>query len=104
MALSRKPTVESGPAAPVVDVDALIRKGGSVAGTSSSDASAVENAQNGTAAAEKSKSPTPVVLRIPGGLLARIDSALEDRAVKIPRHTWLLEALVEKLDREQQQR
>ncbi len=84
MAISRKPKEENPPA---VDVDALILRGGSVASA---------EAKNGP----KGKDPTPVVLRIPATLLERIDGALEARSVKIPRHTWLLEAVVEKLDRE----
>ena len=41
-----------------------------------------------------------VLLRIPDGLLTQIDHALASRKVKIPRHTWLLEAIVDKLDHE----
>ena len=84
MAISRKPKDEN---APAVDVDALILRGGSVASPE-------------VRIGPKTKDPTPVVLRIPTALLERIDDALEARSVKIPRHTWLLEAVVEKLDRE----
>jgi len=34
-------------------------------------------------------------------MLARVDEAVEARSLRIPRHTWLLEAVLEKLDREQ---
>lgn len=95
MALSRKPRSASETEAPVVDVDALILKGGSVA----AGGNGLENSQNDSSV--KGKGPTPVVLRIPAPLLERIDSALGERSVRIPRHTWLLEALVEKLEREQ---
>jgi hypothetical protein len=84
MAISRKPKEEN---PPDVDVDALILRGGSVASSE-------------VKIGPKAKDPTPVVLRIPTALLERIDDALEARSVKIPRHTWLLEAVVEKLDRE----
>ena len=87
MALSHKPKAE--PQTPV-DVDALILKGGSIADRTGGN--------GGTP--PRGKDPTPVVLRIPASLLERIDGALETRSVKIPRHTWLLEALVEKLDRD----
>jgi hypothetical protein len=74
MAISRrpKPTLV---ATPAVDVDALINKGGS--------------------------SPAPVVLRMPPDVLARIDRAVEARRVKVPRHTWLMEAIMEKLEWEE---
>ncbi len=41
-----------------------------------------------------------VSLRIPAAVLERVDAAVNTRVVRIPRHTWLLEAIVEKLDRE----
>lgn len=79
MAVTKKPK----PAAAPVDVDALIRKGGSVA---------AEPAANPPQAA--------LSLRLPACLLARIDRAVQAREVKVPRHTWLLEAIAEKLQRE----
>jgi ethanolamine utilization microcompartment shell protein EutL len=82
MAITRKPAKPA--EAQPVDVDALIRKGGSVAAEAETDA--------GKAAA--------VVLRIPAEAMARIDQAVQARRVKTPRHTWLLEAVMEKLDRE----
>ncbi|MBA2637016.1 MAG: hypothetical protein H0U79_02145 [Solirubrobacterales bacterium] len=77
--------------AAAVDVDALIARGGSVA----SETDARE-----TAAGPKGKDPTPVVLRIPADLLERIEGARAARPVRIPRHTWLLEAVAEKLERD----
>ncbi len=41
-----------------------------------------------------------VSLRIPADILERVDAAVQNRRIRIPRHTWLLEALVEKLERE----
>ena len=53
------------------------------------------------ASAEKSDSgERQVVLRIPEDILNQVDKAVRKRAVRIPRHTWLLEAVVEKLGRE----
>ncbi len=95
MPISRRPKDGSPPPA-AVDVDALILKGGSVAGQGA--ASDREPAR--PPATMPAKDPTPVVLRVPTTLLGRIDEALDARAVKIPRHTWLLEAVVEKLERE----
>jgi hypothetical protein len=81
MAITRKPAKPA--EAQPVDVDALIRKGGSVA-----------------AEAETDTGKAAVVLRIPAEAMARIDQAVQARRVKTPRHTWLLEAVMEKLDRE----
>jgi hypothetical protein len=86
MAVTRKPKT-SVAAESVVDVDALIRKGGTVAGQE-------------TKAPKEQDKPSPVILRIPSELLERIEQARQKRPVRIPRHTWLLEAVVEKLERE----
>jgi hypothetical protein len=85
MAISRKPK-QSSSAAKTVDVDALINKGGSVGG------------RNGGQA--KEKETVPVILRVPEDILERVDSSVQARRIKTPRHTWLLEAILEKLERE----
>ena len=41
-----------------------------------------------------------VVLRLPASMLKEIDDVLGRRTVRIPRHTWVLEAVAEKLHRE----
>ena len=64
-------------------MDALIRKGGSVA-----------------AGEDGKANPITVVLRLPADFLPRIDRAVQARKIKTPRHTWLLEAVLEKLERE----
>jgi len=78
MAITRKPKSN-----PNVDVDTLINKGGSVV---------------------KVETPKPkvmpVALRIPTDILERLEHVLASRPVRLPRHTWILEAIVEKLDRE----
>lgn len=86
MAISRKPKQSSGAATKRVDVDALINKGGSVSG------------RNG--AQGKEKDAVPVILRVPEDILERVDSSVQARRIKTPRHTWLLEAILEKLERE----
>jgi hypothetical protein len=88
MAISRRPKPTLVMPAPAVDVDALINKGGSVARSVAEPASISK--------------PAPVVLRMPPGVLARIDRAVEARRVKVPRHTWLMEAVIEKLEREEE--
>jgi hypothetical protein len=87
MAITRKPKAPALSPASGVDVDALINKGGSVAMAS-------------TAPAAPSDKPVPVVLRVPAEVLNRVDRSVEARAVKVPRHTWLMEAVIEKLARE----
>jgi len=79
MAIARKPNRTAPPA---VDVDALIGRGGSPAG----------NAEEGK--------PAAILLRIPPDLMARLEASLKGRPVKLPRHTWILEAIHEKLTRE----
>jgi hypothetical protein len=85
MAIARKPKASTvGKPAGAVDIDALIHKGGSVA-------------------SEKGRGdgkPTPLLLRVPSDILNRIDVSLKTRPIKTPRHTWILEAIVEKLERE----
>jgi len=83
MAISRKPRQSSSAAEKPVDVDALIKKGGSVAGKNGED-----------------KSTVPVILRVPEDILEKVDASVQARRIKTPRHTWLLEAVLEKLERE----
>ena len=85
MAISRKPKSQANGAHAEVDVDALISKGGSVASSQTPSRTA---------------DTATVNLRIPVTLVERIDDALKVHPIKKPRHTWLLEAVIEKLDRE----
>lgn len=87
MAITKKPKPQT--SAENVDVDALIRKGGSVAG------------ETAGGEADASGKTTSVILRIPGDVMIRIDEAVRARRIKTPRHTWLMEAIIEKLDREE---
>ena len=86
MAISRKPKQSSSTAASPVDVDALISKGGSVA--------------RGNGEQAKGKDAVPVILRLPEDVLQKVDASVQARRIKTPRHTWLLEAVLEKLERE----
>ena len=85
MALTRKP---SSPGKTSIDVEALINKGGSVATDAKSSA-------------RPKAREVPVILRVPAPILTRIDALVSSRQIRTPRHTWLLEALVEKLNREE---
>ncbi len=43
-----------------------------------------------------------LTVRVPRALVSDIDHERKSRAVRVPRNTWILEAVVEKLDREKQ--
>ncbi len=81
MTITKKPRASEAQALPEAEIAVLIEKGGSVARQ------------------EKTK-PQFLQLRLDRDLLTSIDAALHQRKVKIPRHTWILEALYEKLERE----
>ena len=55
----------------------------------------------GKSTAAPEAKPKNVLLRIPPHAHRRIESILKSRRVRIPRHTWILEAIVEKLEREE---
>lgn len=84
MTVTRKPKAK--PAASESQIAALIGKGGSAARQEERPPQAAKS--------------TPVALRIPTPLAERLASALQDKPVRVPRHTWILEAIVEKLERE----
>jgi hypothetical protein len=80
MAVARRPTAGSS-----VDVDELIGKGGSVP----SEARSAPESEN-----------TAVPLRLPRALLSRVDRAVAKQPIKVPRNTWILQALIERLERD----
>ena len=43
-----------------------------------------------------------LTVRVPRALVSDIDQERKARAVRVPRNTWILESVVEKLDREKQ--
>jgi len=78
VAITRKPaTAKTDP----VDIDALISKGGSAPKQ------------------QRESETTPVIIRLPSELLAAVDAAVAGRPIRIPRHTWILEAIHEKLSK-----
>lgn len=79
MPIAKKPTQDE--ESSESEINAVISKGGSVARTK----------QN--AGSEK------ILLRIPNDLLNRVETALTTRPLKTPRNTWILEAILEKLER-----
>lgn len=80
-------TISSKPKSKNADVEALINKGGSVA-------AAEPELLNPDAKFQ-------MQLRLPADALARIEAVIKKRNVKPPRHTWILEAIYEKLEREE---
>lgn len=84
MAISRKPKPSASEGAGV-DIDALIHKGGSVAGEGS------------TTGKQKL---IPVMLRLPPAMLEKVDASVQARVVPTARTTWIMEAIAEKLERE----
>jgi hypothetical protein len=85
MAISRKPK-PARPESATVDIDSLILKGGSVAG------------EGGAPSRPKLM---PVMLRLPPAMLEKVDTAVQARVVPTARTTWIMEAIAEKLEREQ---
>ena len=85
MPISRKPKH----APSDVDVDALINRGGTVAVAAPSDSEL-----------PSARATVAVNLRIPSPIIERVDRVLETLPLKKPRHAWLLEAVLEKLERE----
>jgi hypothetical protein len=82
MPIARKP--KSKPEVSEKAITAVIEKGGSVP-------------REKTA---KGKIDQTVNIRMPEDILSEIDNSVASRRIKISRHTWLMEAIVEKLDRE----
>lgn len=91
MTITKKPRATeakaTSPTIPETDIQALIEKGGSVAHKGGGD----KHPEN---------KPQFIQLRLDRDFLTRIDTVLHQRKVRIPRHTWILEALNEKLERE----
>jgi len=72
--------------APVDAVEAFISKGGSVPAETSPE--------------KPVKAPQHPLKFPPGDLFGRLERAREASAVKLPRNTWILQAIAEKLERD----
>jgi hypothetical protein len=88
MAITRKPKPSA--AEGHVDVEALINKGGSIA-------------KPEAAPGPDPESTLRVPLRIPLDIVGEVDDSCRARRVRTSRNHWILEAIVEKLEREQVQ-
>lgn len=86
MSISKKPKTQ--PQKSEASVQKLIDRGGS-------PASSANNKKD-------KREIIPVSLRLPSELSRRIEAVLQKRAFKLPRHTWILEAVIEKLEREEE--
>lgn len=93
MAITRPPKRPAASAA--VDVEALINRGGAPP----VPVATMPRRSNGAAKRAAPSGATAVILRIPDKMLKLIDEEVAVRAVKTPRHTWLIEAIAEKLER-----
>lgn len=85
MAIAKKPKLNPVPAADENKIQALINKGGSVAVREEEVAAGLCRLQ----------------LRLDAGLISRVDAVRGTRLVAPSRHAWLLEAIHEKLQREE---
>lgn len=90
MAIERKPK-PSETQAKEQSINALINKGGSVGEDIEYDSS---NA--------KQTGDKPILIRIPAEAVKKIDEIVSAKKIKTPRHTWLLEAVFEKLEKDSQ--
>jgi hypothetical protein len=79
MAITRKPKAAG--TTKEASVEALINKGGS------------------TPKAQGQGETTAVIIRLPPDMLAKVNAAVASRPIRTPRHTWILEAIHEKLQR-----
>ncbi|MCY7284837.1 MAG: hypothetical protein LH679_15720 [Cyanobacteria bacterium CAN_BIN43] len=86
MAISRKPKPKT--------IDEFINEGGSAPIAEVAIALAVP--------APLSTIEQPVKLRVPADLLAQVDAAVKSRRPSPSRHQWILEAIYEKLEREEE--
>lgn len=86
MPITRKPKPIKAAEPNAVDVDALIAKGGSVAQAPAAEAA--------------SKDMISFTLRVPKHILDTLDDRLKKQPYKVPRQQWILEAIVQRLERE----
>jgi hypothetical protein len=92
MAIKRKPRSDVEPGQTLTPGDAAfeayLNKGGSVAG------------QEVTPVSNAPKKDVKFTLTIPGGLCEQLDSLRTALPIKTSRHKWVLEAILEKIQRE----
>ena len=84
MAIVRKPGASM---ASECEIESVINKGGGVASA-------------GAARSPGGRKIGKVLLRVPEDLLSRVDGVVGAKPLPTTRHAWLLEAVLEKLERE----
>ncbi len=89
MPISRKPKSQETPPIPV-NVEALIAKGGSVA----------QPIFIGPTEAVSNKETASFTLRVPQDILETLDAHRKKQSYKVPRQQWILEAIMQRLERE----
>lgn len=87
MAIARKPKTPL-ETRDVVDVEALINRGGGVGPSQTESAS------------DTDKPGVAFTLRLSGETLARLDEHIKKQPYKIPRQQWIVEAILQRLERE----
>lgn len=98
MAIARRPQTALMAA---VDVDELIHRGGEPAnGSGHTPELPSRPVITRRVVSPADSKVTPVILRVPKETLRAIDAEVDARVVRTPRHTWLLEAIAEKLERD----
>ena len=91
MAITAKPQK---PSTPSVDVEALINKGGSVAAPAAAQDDGVKSVVPDS---DETKS---VLLRVPLDILQTVDAQIKGKRPRVPRHTWILEAMLQRIERD----
>lgn len=99
MAITAKPQK---PSTPSIDVEALINKGGSVAAPDKEKSGEVELVSSNEAAdnAPQSDESKAVLLRVPVDILQAADAQIKGKRPRVPRHTWILEAMLQRIERD----
>lgn len=90
MAIRRKPST----------VEEFINAGGSPAGVSVSPSPEVQMSPEAPKLEKKEEETIAVTLRVPKDLLAELDAAAKNCRPKRSRNSWILEAIIEKLEQE----
>ncbi len=67
--------------------------------TSASEAQISALIEKGGRTARQETAARAVSLRIPGPLAERLDDFLQGQLVRVPHHAWILQAILEKLER-----
>lgn len=90
MAIRRKPST----------VDEFISAGSTVPGTPAPITPDPQPSAEPSKPEKVDEEMTPVTLRVPADILAEVDASAKKRRPRCSRNSWILEAMLEKLERE----